>query len=248
MSESSPSQSALSGAAHFANPPEYRLADDLARLCLPQEWRDACRTLAWVNSVCLLFLVVGLVGLKPPKVIHRPLKEVVEITAQIYTPPQEPPKTQPDVKPDEPEPPPDNPEDIPQVAPIVAAADPSAVAFAVPVQGAVAVANAAQIPTAPPRELHTAPAKPTMYIPGSEAGDVTPKPDYPMMAARRQIQGTVMVEIKVDTSGNVSSAEVQKSSGSTILDDAAVDVVKRRWHFPAGRPRWLLWPCVFKLE
>jgi len=244
MSQTSSQVQATAGALQS---PNYQLSDDLARLCLPQEWRDSCRTLAWVNSVCALFLVVGLVGLKPQKVIHRPLKEVAEITPQIYTPPEEPVKPNEDIKPDEPDQPQDTPEDTPQVAPLVAAADPATVAFAVPVKGAVAVANAAQLPTAPPRETHTAPTRPTVFVQGSEAGAVTPSPAYPETAQRRQIQGTVYVEIKVDESGAIATAEIQKSSGSTVLDEAAIEVVKRRWHFPPGHAQWLVWPCTFKL-
>lgn len=248
MSESSPAQNLFpASSAQTPTGQNYQLSDDLARLCLPHEWKDSCRTLAWVNSVCFLFLVVGLVGLNPPKVVHRPLKEVAEVTPVVFTPPEEVPKTEPDVKPDEPDQPTDTP-DVPQVATIVAAADPASVAFAVPVQGAVAIANATQLPTAPPRETRAAPTKPTLFVPGSETGAVTPKPEYPQSALRHQVQGTVMLEIRLDDSGAISSVSIQKSSGSTALDDAAMDTVKRRWHFPPGHPGWLISPIVFKLE
>jgi hypothetical protein len=128
---------------------QYELSDDLAKLCLPQEWKDSNRTLAWVNSICFLFLVVGLIGLRPPKVIHKALSEVVEAVPVIFTPPEEQPKAEPEAKPDE-EQPQDTPTEAPQVVSIVAAADPTSVAFAVPVQGAVAVAPAAHLATPPP--------------------------------------------------------------------------------------------------
>ena len=42
--------------------PAYELKDELARLCLPAANRDANQKLAWVNSVCILFLIVGIFG------------------------------------------------------------------------------------------------------------------------------------------------------------------------------------------
>src|SRR6266446_907834 len=100
MSESSlPAQSPLAGAGQFSpGSHNYNLSDDLARLCLPQEWKDSYRTLAWVNSICFMFLIVGLIGLRAPKVIHKPLTELTETVPVIFTPPEEPPKTEPEVK------------------------------------------------------------------------------------------------------------------------------------------------------
>src|SRR5689334_304999 len=108
-------QSSLPGTSVFSPASHsYNLTDDLARLCLPQEWTDSCRTLAWVNSICFLFLVVGLVGLKAPKVLHKPLTEIVDTVPVIFTPPEETPKTEPEVKePDE------QPQDTPTEAPQV---------------------------------------------------------------------------------------------------------------------------------
>src|SRR5436190_21366792 len=144
MSQSSvPAQSQLMGATLEAHSRDYHLSDDLARLCLPQEFRDSYRTLAWVNSICFLFLLIGAVGLKAPRVIHKALTEVTEVVPVVFTPPEEPPKVEPDVKPDEPDQPKDTTEETPQVMTVVAAADPTSVAFAVPVQGAVAIAPAA---------------------------------------------------------------------------------------------------------
>src|SRR5947207_8522251 len=97
----------------------YQLSDDLARLCLPAEYKDQHRTLAWVNSICFLFLVIGLIGLKTPKVIVRPLAAIQEPIAVELPAPQEQPPVQADVPPDEV--PPDAPVEAPQVATVVAA-------------------------------------------------------------------------------------------------------------------------------
>jgi len=227
---------------------EYRLSDDLARLCLPQEWKDSYRRLAWVNSICFLVLVIGLVGVKPPKIHVRPLSEPPDIVPVVFTPPEEQPKTEPEVKPDEPDQPRDTQEDTPQVVQVVAAINSPAVAFSVPVQGAVAVASEARLATPPPPHPE-APPTPVRFNANVSDGGSYPKPEYPGIALRNHVEGTVMIEIQVDATGNITDAKLQKSSGSSALDTAALDVVKKRWHFPAtGQARWLYWPCIFKME
>src|SRR5215470_11601751 len=82
----------------------YQLSDDLARLCLPSEFKDSFRKLAWVDSICALFLIIGLVGIKPPKIVQKPLTPPQEIVPVIFTPPEEQAKPEPVLKkPDEPQ-------------------------------------------------------------------------------------------------------------------------------------------------
>src|SRR5438093_13074884 len=104
----------------------YQLVSDLARLCLPAATRDVNRKLAWTNSICFLFLTIGLIGLRPPQVIQKPMSEVTEVVPVIFTPPEQP-KVEPEIKPNEPEPTPDTVIDTPQIATVVAA-DPTAAA------------------------------------------------------------------------------------------------------------------------
>ena len=60
-------------------------------------------------------------------------------------------------------------------------------------------------------------------------------PDYPVTAARKREEGTVMVRAEVDAAGKPTTVEVVRRSGSRELDRAAVDAVKR-WSFqPAIR-------------
>jgi protein TonB len=250
MSQSSlQTQSAFGSpsAAHARN--DYRLSDDLARLCLPQEYADSYRTLAWVNSICLLFLLVGLVGLKPSQIIVRKISPPSESVPVVFTPPEEQPKPEPQMKQEEPdEQPPETPNDVPQVAQVVAAADSSAVAFAVPVPGAVAISPMAHLATPPPPNVQAPPAKPQTFNPNAGGEGTFPEPNYPSLAVRNHYQGTVIVEIMVEESGAISSAKVFKTSGFSMLDDAALQVVQRRWRFPPGPKRWLHWPCQFKLQ
>ena len=243
-----PAQSQAIGASTLeAHPQEYELSDDLARLCLPQEYKDSYRPLAWVNSICCLFLVVGLVGLRPPQVIHKPLTDLTEVVPVVFTPPEEPPKPEPELKPDEPDQPQNTTEATPQVMTVVAAADPTSVAFAVPVQGAVAIADTAHLATPPPPAAK-APPTAVKFNPSVADGGNHPPPQYPAMALRNHYQGTVTIEFVVDPSGKVTSAKVQKSSGFPLLDEAALDMVKNRWSFTPGSERIYYWPCVFQLQ
>ena len=224
---------------------DYELSSDLARLCLPSEYKDSNRVLAWVNSICFLFLMIGLVGLKPPKVMVRPLSQPTDVTAVIFMPPEEQPKVQPEVKQEEPEPQ-DQPVETPQVVTVVAAADPSSVAFAVPVEGAVAVAPA-RFATAPP-PLNSAPPHPIKFDPNAAPGGSYPPPSYPGIAVRNRYQGTTTLDILVDASGAIISVKVVKSSGFPVLDEAAVQAVKTRWRPPPGAARDWIWDCTFELK
>ncbi len=248
MSDTMQAQTAFPAAGAAPGAP-YRLSDDLARLCLPQEYKDSYRTLAWVNSICFLFLLVGLVGLKAPRVIVRPLAEVNEPVPVIWTPPEEQPKPTTEMQPDETEPQPtDQPTETPQVVTVVAAADSAGVAFAVPVQGAVAIAPTAHLASPPPPVTQAPPAKPASFNPHAGGEGVFPEPTYPALAQRNGYKGTVIIEIMVEETGAISSAKVYKSSGFSILDDAALQVVQRRWRFTPGPKRWLHWSCIFQLQ
>jgi len=47
------------------------------------------------------------------------------------------------------------------------------------------------------------------------------KPEYPALSKRRDEQGRVVVGVLVDSTGKVVDAEVEKSSGYPLLDNAA---------------------------
>ncbi len=63
--------------------PAYELKDELARLCLPPASRDANLKLAWVNSVCILFLLIGLVGARRGLIAIKPAPPLEEIVPVI---------------------------------------------------------------------------------------------------------------------------------------------------------------------
>jgi protein TonB len=55
-------------------------------------------------------------------------------------------------------------------------------------------------------------------------------PKYPPEEMRRGIEGTTVLIVSIDASGNVLDVEVEKSSGNRNLDRAAVQAA-RRWRF-----------------
>lgn len=70
--------------------------------------------------------------------------------------------------------------------------------------------------------------------------EVAPPPPYPRRALRDGAQGTVLLQIRVDTDGRPLSVEISRSSGNRDLDRAALRHVEATWRFrPAlvdGRP------------
>jgi protein TonB len=210
----------------------YQLKSDLARVCLPHPQGHPQRTLAWVNSICFLFLFVALSGARPRLPAPKPLPPLEEPLPIIVQPlPQKPPPQaeQP------------NKEELTKdkaPAPRVVVVTPNspAISFSVPTIGNVLVPNA--LAQAPPGEPPKAPAavhhEPKTIGSTGEGGD-RPQPPYPEMALKFGEQGTVVLLLTVDDSGLVESITVKESSGSAILDRSALDFVKRHWIVPPGR-------------
>jgi protein TonB len=79
-------------------------------------------------------------------------------------------------------------------------------------------------------------------------------PDYPEMSRAAGMEGKVVVSMVVDTLGNVSSAEVYATSGSVLLDQAAVAAAYQCRFTPGyqrDRPvvvRNVILPFNFKLQ
>src|SRR5690606_16461594 len=59
----------------------------------------------------------------------------------------------------------------------------------------------------------------------------TPPPTYPRDALRRQLQGTVTLQVLVGVDGKPIDVSVHSSSGHRVLDREAVDHVLRHWTF-----------------
>ncbi|KIG10943.1 energy transducer TonB [Caballeronia concitans] len=90
-------------------------------------------------------------------------------------------------------------------------------------------------PPAPPQPAPRPPAAPALGKPTMDLA--APKnvarlscniaqPDYPAMSRRRGETGTTMVKLTVGLSGKIEDVKLQKSSGSSRLDDAALEAVR----------------------
>ena len=79
-------------------------------------------------------------------------------------------------------------------------------------------------------------------------------PVYPRPAIQRGIEGTVMLRVHVDASGNPIEVSIEHSSGSRILDEAALKHVKARWKFVPAQSNgqaveaWGLVPVEYVLQ
>lgn len=201
--------------------PRYELKDGLARLCLPSANRDRSLKLAWVNSVCILFLVIGLAGARRGVIFIKPVPpirvEVPVVVQPAVLPPQAvAQKTEPAAP---------NPQ--PQVLVVLPTAP--NINFGIPTVGTlVADAALATAPTLPP----PAPVHTVSSLNNTGAGGERPEPPYPKIALEAGQQGTVILALTGDDAGSVVSVEVKTSSGFPILDRATVDYIKRHWRLP----------------
>lgn len=99
----------------------------------------------------------------------------------------------------------------------------------------------------PPADTPTGPTGPVLPVDAGEPLQgarleyaAAPPPSYPPEALRRELQGTVMLEVLVDVDGRPLEVTVSRSSGHRVLDLAARRQVLSTWRFrPAmrdGRP------------
>ncbi len=81
----------------------------------------------------------------------------------------------------------------------------------------------------------------------------TAKPDYPERARREGKEGRVLLRVLVDIDGRSEIVQIDTSSGSELLDQAARDAVKR-WRFAPARDgdkavaSWIKIPIEFRLS
>lgn len=159
------------------------------------------------------------------------------------TPPEPtPPKPTPP-RPTPPEPPP--PEPPPPVVPVI---------NKMPSEQAIVTPPVPPQPPAPPKPAVVAPAPPSEPTPPARPAPPppsrpktistgveylqAPKPEYPPLAIRRGEEGRVVLRVLVSESGRPIQVEVQKTSGSSQLDEAARKAVLRvifKPHIEDGR-------------
>jgi protein TonB len=123
------------------------------------------------------------------------------------------------------------------------------VAFAVPVTGAVAIATSVRAATPPPPPNRPAAPKPRVFVPGQGEGGTFPWPtSYPREALEQHASGTVMLYVVVDAAGSPEKVEVKDTSRFHVLDQYALQWVKRNWRWLPGETRYFYVPFEFKLR
>jgi protein TonB len=79
-----------------------------------------------------------------------------------------------------------------------------------------------------------------------------PKPAYPLIARRLRLEGTTIVRVLVSPAGKAEIVQLGTSSGSNVLDQAALNAV-REWSFVPARQgnqpvsAWVDVPVRFRL-
>ena len=87
----------------------------------------------------------------------------------------------------------------------------------------------------------------------SAAYQHNPKPEYPSIARSRGWQGKVLLRVQVDVEGRAETVALEQSCGHDMLDESALEAVKR-WRFvPAKRDdvavaSSVLVPIIFSLQ
>ncbi len=138
---------------------------------------------------------------------------------------------------------------VPAPVPIAAAT----VAMAEPPPAAIEAPPAPEPTPAPPPM--PAPAPPAaIEAPHFNAAYLNnPSPAYPAAARRRGQEGRVLVRAEVLADGRCSRVELKQGSGHELLDQAALEAV-RKWRFVPARQgeqavtAWVDVPIAFKLK
>ncbi|MFP6799879.1 MAG: TonB family protein [Pseudomonas sp.] len=134
------------------------------------------------------------------------------------------------------------PSKVPPAKPVaqVPVAKPAAVKAAAPAKSQPAPVFASKLPDETAADVGSAPAvpaKPVAAQPAAEVLSTKPsfrepprQPNYPSQARRRNQQGVVLVEVRLDERGQQRSLNVLRSSGVDSLDRAALEAVAK-WRF-----------------
>lgn len=222
------------------------------------------KKLAGLIGLVVLVHVLGVTGfikaLNQPSIAPPPKPK--EVIVEFIKPEVEPP---PVIEPPKPPPPPPSRAEPPPPAPPKPAALKTAPAVdniapndivvqenteAPKSSGPVEAAPPAPEPPPPPPVVKE---EPLVEAKGGVGHLNNPPPEYPEFAADQGFEGTVILRVKVAPNGKPAEVKVKKSSGFSVLDDAAVAAAKR-WAFtPAKRGNtpvegWAVFPVEFKLQ
>lgn len=205
------------------------------------------RTLVWVFIAAVHVAAFGglLVGKRQGETLVAPEPMMVSFITEQPQPVTEPPP---------PEPPPP-PKPLPRM---VATPKPTPSPIkAPPIEEEPVDEQPLADPTPPaPAPAPPAPAaEPAIVPPNFVAAYLNnPGPQYPYTSKQRREEGQVWLKVLVSAEGRAEQVLVDRSSGYSRLDDAAVDVVKKHWRFVAAKhgdkaiAAWVIVPMIFELK
>ena len=223
-----------------ANQTTYRLNSGLARYCLPAGRPDTNLKLAWVNSICILFLIIGILGARRGIITIRTVPPIRQVVPVVVMPQTLPPQAVVSQKKEQP-----RQRDQPARVFVALPTAPN-ISFSVPTIGTLV--SSANMASAPPLKPLQAPAQ-IVSLGNTGAGGERPEPPYPDMAMQTGEQGTIVLLLTGETSGYVASIDVKQSSGFPYLDHATVEFIKTHWHLPTDSGTRLFQTTItFKLQ
>jgi len=195
-------------------PRDYRHEKQIV-LVYPKYWR-LLGTLAAALIVGLHFAVFAYFYFKPEVPVTQ--AEIPPMKVELYRPPveQQPAPVIPEDLPPPPPPKVEKPKPVKKPKPKPIAPKPE------PIVQKVETPPPAPVAPPPPQPITPATANPGYLR--------NPAPEYPELAVERGWEGTVILNVHVLGNGKPSSVEVKTSSGRNVLDNAAVQTVKR-WSF-----------------
>lgn len=198
------------------------LKSELARYCLPAADRDGNLKLAWVNSLCLLFLLIGMVGARRGVISLKTLPPIRQAVPVVVIPVTLPPQKAVPRQKEEPQ--------LQNTSPRVYVALPNTpnVNFSVAAIGTIVTSSA--LASAPMLEAQPQVAS----VSNTGTGGDRPHPPYPQLALQNGEQGTIALLLKTDVAGNIISVDLKKSCGFSFLDEATVEFIKNHWHLPVN--------------
>lgn len=186
----------------------------------------------------------GLWALMQLDSVREAVQEAVPIMVGLITlPPPEPPKVEP------PPPPP------PRPAPPRPRPEPAMIAAPSPEPAPMVAPPPDPVPEPVEPQPPPPPAPPAAVVPPNFLAAYldNPAPSYPPSSKRLRETGMVMLRVLVNPLGRPDSVEVERSSGYSRLDRAALDAV-RKWKFVPAKQgdqpisAWVLVPLNFELK
>ena len=180
-----------------------------------------------------------------------------EVTVTFITP-------QPKAEAPKPQPAPEKPKTVPVVKKQVTPPPPVPVVTTKPAPAALTAPPAPPAPPTPPAPAEPAPpvaaapsAPPAPAVPKTVTSGIeyvqAPQPDYPPVSRRMGEEGKTVLRVLVNEKGRPERVEVQKTSGSARLDEAARQAVLRAVFKPfiedgKAVPAFAIIPIKFQLD